>query len=86
VRSARLVVGSGKPDASPPDVRCGPSMGLRSLEVLLALAFQASLAEPRRGIRIGLPLAKREGRIPGESGRRHAFAASTDEAEGTAGA
>gem|GEM_PF-6447060 len=53
---------------------------------LQQLVDRASLAEPRRRIRIGLPLAKREGRIPGESGRRHAFAASTDEAEGTAGA
>ena len=32
-------------------------MGLRSLEVLLAFALQASLAEPHRRIRIGLPLA-----------------------------
>ena len=52
---------SGKPNASPPDVRCGPSMGLRSLEVLLAFAFQASLAEPHRRNRIGLPLAALKG-------------------------
>ena len=32
-------------------------MGLRSLEVLLAFALQAPLAEPHRRIRIGLPLA-----------------------------
>jgi len=36
-------------------------MGLRSLEVLLALALQASLAEPHRRIRIGLPLAALDG-------------------------
>jgi hypothetical protein len=36
-------------------------VGLRSLEVLLALALQASLAEPHRRIRIGLPLAAMDG-------------------------
>ena len=52
---------SGEPNASPPDARCGPSMGLRSLEVLLALALQAPLADPHRRIRIGLPLAAMDG-------------------------
>jgi len=52
---------SGEPNASPPDARCGPSVGPRSLEVLLALALQASLAEPHRRIRIGLPLAALDG-------------------------
>ena len=51
----------GEPNASPPDARCGPSMGLRSLEVLLALALQAPLTEPHRRIRIGLPLAALDG-------------------------
>jgi len=36
-------------------------MGLRSLEVLLALALQAPLADPHRRIRIGLPLAALDG-------------------------
>ena len=35
---------SGLSNAALPDVRVGPSMGLCSLEVLLALALQASLA------------------------------------------
>ena len=52
---------SGLANAALPDVRVGPSMGLCSLEVLLALALQASLAEPHRRICIGLPLAALDG-------------------------
>ena len=51
-----MVVGSGEPSAVPPGIRFGIPAFAHSR--LLALAFQASLADQRRRISTGLPLAK----------------------------
>jgi len=51
-----MVVGSGEPSAAPPGIRSGIHAFAHSR--LLALAFQASLADQRRRISTGLPLAE----------------------------
>ena len=58
-----MVVGSGEPRAAPPGIRFGIHAFAHSR--LLALAFQASLADQRRRISTGLPLAKGVWRKPG---------------------